>query len=91
MSDNFDRTMELITNLDRTGVEKVLEQAKQLAEALGLKEVKSLLMNVKGKSPEELQDIINRACNSLIGKSEYQKLQDLLELAELNLPNLKLL
>ena len=89
MADEHDRTMQIVTNLDREGVEKKLAEARQIAEAFSLNEVKTLLSNVAGKNAAELQDIINRAVAGIIGKPEFGRLQDLLELVELNLPNLK--
>lgn len=88
MADENDRTMQIITNLDRAGIEKKLAQARQTAEAFGLTQVKDVLTNVEGKSATELQDVIERAIAGLIGKEEYGRLQDLLELVELNLKNI---
>ena len=89
MADEHDRTMQIVTNLDREGVEKKLAEARQIAEAFNLNEAKTLLSNVAGKNATELQDIINRAVSGIIGKPEFGRLQDLLELVELNLKNLK--
>jgi hypothetical protein len=88
MADENDRTMQIVTNLDRAGIEKKLAQARQLAEAFNLTEVKQLLTDVNGKSPAQLQDIIERSVSGLIGKDEYGRLQDILELVELNLKNI---
>jgi hypothetical protein len=89
MAEEHDRTMQIITNLDRAGIEKKLGEARQVAEAFSLDDARDVLSNVSGKSAAELQDIINRAVSGIIGKPEYGRLQDLLELAELNLTNLK--
>jgi hypothetical protein len=89
MADEHDRTMQIVTNLDRAGIEKKFAQARQVAEAFSLDDVKNTLANTEGKSAAELQDVINRAVSGLIGKEEYGRLQDLLELIELNLSNIK--
>jgi len=89
MAEEHDRTMQIVTNLDRTGIEKKLGEARQVAEAFSLDEARDLLSNVSGKSAAELQDIINRAVSGIIGKPEYGRLQDLLELVELNLNNIE--
>jgi hypothetical protein len=89
MAEEHDRTMQIVTNLDRTGIEKKLGEARQVAEAFSLDEARDLLSNVNGKSAAELQDIINRAVSGIIGKPEYGRLQDLLELVELNLNNIE--
>jgi hypothetical protein len=89
MADEHDRTMQIVTNLDRAGIEKKLAEARQIAEAFSLAKVKELLSSAGGKSAAELQDIIERSISGLIGKPEYARLQDLLELVELNLKNLK--
>ena len=89
MAEEHDRTMQIITNLDRAGIEKKLGEARQIAEAFSLADAKQALSDVAGKSPDELQDIINRAVSGIIGKPEYGRLQDLLELVELNLKNIK--
>jgi hypothetical protein len=89
MAEEHDRTMQIVTNLDRTGIEKKLGEARQVAEAFSLDEARDLLSNVSGKSAAELQDIINRAVSGIIGKPEYGRLQDLIELVELNLKNIE--
>jgi hypothetical protein len=89
MAEEHDRTMQIVTNLDRAGVEKKLAQARQIAEAFSLDDAKNALTNTEGKSAAELQDMINRAVSGIIGKPEYGRLQDLLELVELNLQNIK--
>ncbi len=89
MADEHDRTMQIVTNLDRAGIEKKFAQARQVAEAFSLDDVKDALANTEGKSAAELQEVINRAVAGLIGKEEYGRLQDLLELIELNLNNIK--
>ncbi len=88
MADEHDRTMQIITNLDRAGIEKKLAEARQVAEAFNLNQVKDLLSNVNGKSAAELQDVIERSVSGLIGNPDYARLQDLLELVELNLKNI---
>jgi hypothetical protein len=89
MAEEHDRTMQIVTNLDRAGIEKKLGEARQVAEAFSLDDARDVLSNVSGKSAAELQDIINRAVSGIIGKPEYGRLQDLLELVELNLKNLE--
>jgi hypothetical protein len=89
MADEHDRTMQIVTNLDRAGIEKKLAQARQIAEAFSLNDAKNALTNTEGKSAAELQEMINRAVSGIIGKPEYGRLQDLLELVELNLQNIK--
>ena len=89
MAEEHDRTMQIVTNLDRAGIEKKLGEARQVAEAFNLADAKNQLSNVAGKNAAEIQDIINRAISGIIGKPEYARLQDLLELVELNLKNLK--
>jgi len=89
MAEEHDRTMQIVTNLDRAGIEKKLGEARQVAEAFSLDDAKGVLSDVSGKSAAELQEIIDRAVSGIIGKPEYGRLQDLLELVELNLKNLK--
>ena len=88
MAEDHDRTMQIVTNLDRAGIDQKIGQARQTAEALGLADVKSVLTGAEGKSAKDTQEIINRAVAGLIGKPEYGRLQDLLELIELNLKNI---
>jgi hypothetical protein len=89
MADDHDRTMQIVMNLDRAGIEEKFAQARQIAEAFNLPQVKDALAHTDGKSASELQAIIDRAIQGLIGKDEYARLQDLLELIELNLKNIK--
>jgi hypothetical protein len=88
MADEHDRTMQIVTNLDRAAIDKKLGEARQIAEAFSLADVKKALAGAEGKGAQELQEVIDRALSGIIGKPEYGRLQDLLELVELNLKNI---
>jgi len=84
---DLEKTFEFAVNLDRTAVEARLEEVRAGAEALLLAEVAQQLTGVAGASREEMGKRIKSALEAL-QDSGQKRLIALLELAELNLPNL---
>jgi len=84
---DLDKTIELITTLDRAAVEARLEEVRQGAESMLLADVAQQLSGITGKSREDLGKRI-QACLSALEGSGQKRLIAMLELAEINLPNL---
>jgi hypothetical protein len=84
-----DKTLKLVMNLDRTGIEARLAEVRSGAERANLGEVAALFKGVEGMSRAQMEERVQQGLKSLRGKTEYGALSALLELVELNLPNLK--
>jgi hypothetical protein len=84
---DLDKTFEFSTTLDRKTVEAKLEEVRQAADALLLADVAQALTGIAGKSREEVGQRIQAALQALEGSGQKRMIA-LLELAEINLPNL---
>ena len=84
---DLDKTLEFSTSLDRRAIEARLEEVRKAAAGLSLTDVAKPLTGVAGTSREEMARRIRAALAALKGSREM-RLIALLELAELNLPNL---
>jgi hypothetical protein len=87
MSD--DKTIELITNLDRPAVEAILQQVAAEAKKRELDDIITLLGEFVGMGEPELRKRVTLCLESLSASPEHRDLFSQLELVELNLPNLK--
>ena len=85
---NDDKTVELITNLDRAAVEGILKQIAMEAKAKGLDDIITLLGNFVGMSQPDLKKRVALCLESLSGSPEHRALFAQLEVVELNLKNL---
>lgn len=86
MSD--DRTMKIVTNLDRAGIEQMLVEARSLAQAKSLPELASLFNGVEGMPRAQIEQRIGNALKWLADKPEHMAISAQLEMIELNLRNL---
>lgn len=84
----YDATLKLVTNLDRTGVEDLLARARGMAGDRGLSDLEATLAGVERMSTEEVGAAVARALEATSGVEGAGDLRALIELAELNLPNL---
>jgi hypothetical protein len=84
-----DKTLKLVTNLKRDAIEKRLGEARSAAQMAGLTEVATLLDGAEGASRAQIEQKVRDALKSLAGKSDHSGITELLELVEMNLPNLK--
>jgi hypothetical protein len=84
---DLDKTFEFATNLDRGAVEARLEEVRAAADALLLADVAQPLTGIAGASRAELEKRIRAALEALEGSGQKRMIA-LLELAEINLPNL---
>ena len=84
---DLDKTFEFATNLDRGTIEAKLEEVRAAADGLLLADVAQQLTGIAGASREEMEKRIKAALEALQGSGQKRMIA-LLELAELNLPNL---
>jgi len=85
---NDDKTVELITNLDRAAVEGKLKQAAAEAKAKGLDDIVTLLGDFVGMSQQDLRKRVALCLESLSASPQHRALFSQLEVVELNIKNL---
>lgn len=82
------KTLKIVTNLDRAAIEKRLDALQTVAQAEGLVDVAALLGGCAGAPRTQLEQKIRDAQKALSGLAGHGELKAQLELVELNLPNL---
>ncbi len=83
-----EKTMKIVTNLDRAGVEALLAQVRGQAQSKNLPELASLFNGVEGMPRAQLELKVANALKWLADKPEHASLGAQLEMAELNLRNI---
>ena len=86
---SHDKTLKLVTNLDRAAIEGRLADVRKAAQASNLPDIASLLDGIEGLPRAGMEERVKRALKAVMGKPEQKNLMAQLELIELNLPNLK--
>jgi len=84
-----DDTVKLVKNLDRAAVEAKLAEVRRAAGRSNLSELVTALSSIEGLPRSQLEQRVKSAQKLVLGKPEHKLLLAQLELAELNLPNLK--
>lgn len=84
-----DKTLKLVTNLDRAGIEQRLGQIRGAAQAAGLAELAQMFAGIEGAPRAQLEQSVRSALKWLADKPDQKVLSAQLELVEINLPNLK--
>lgn len=84
-----EKTLKLVTNLNRSAIEARLAEARSAAQAAGLSDLAQSLAGVEGSPKAQVEQKVKSALKTLAGKPAHQSIVALLELVELNLPNLK--
>ena len=87
MSD--DKTVRMVTNLDRKAIEGKLADVRKAAQAANLTELASMFSAVEGMPKAQIEKSVKNALLFLADKPEHQRITIDLELVELNLKNLK--
>jgi hypothetical protein len=87
MSD--DKTMKLVTNLDRPAIEAKLSELHVQAKSKGLNDLAQLFSGVEGMPKAQIEQRVHNAQKWLAGKTEHGAIASLLDLVEMNLKNLK--
>jgi len=88
MSD-ADKTVRMVTNLDRGAVESKLAGARQAAQSANLAELATMLDGVAGMPRAQIEARVRSALKWLADKPQHQRILADLELVEMNLKNLK--
>ena len=84
-----DKTVRMVTNLDRKAIEERLASVRNAAQSAGLAEVAGLLGGLEGKPRADIEAKVKAAFKLVATKPEHQSIAAQLELVEINLPNLK--
>jgi hypothetical protein len=87
MSD--DKTVRMVTNLDRKAIEGKLADVRKAAQAANLSELASMFAGVDGMPKAQIETRVKNALLWLADKPQHQRITIDLELVELNLKNLK--
>jgi hypothetical protein len=84
-----EKTLKLVMNLDRAGIEARLAEVRSGAKSNNLTELAAMFEGIARMSRDQIQERVQQGLTYLRGKTEHGGLSALLELVELNLPNLK--
>ena len=84
-----DKTLKLVTNLDRAAIEARLADVRKAAQAASLADVVGALAEFEGAARPQMEQKVRAALKALAAKEEHKGLSAQLELVEINLPNLK--
>ena len=84
-----DKTLKLVTNLDRAGIEDRLGQIRAAAQSANLDELAQMLAGIEGAPRAQLEQKVRAALKWLADKPDQKALSAHLDLVEINLPNLK--
>jgi hypothetical protein len=84
-----DKTVRMVTNLDRKAIEGKLTEVQKLAQAGSLAELASMFNGVEGMPKAQIEQRVKNALKWLADKPQHQRITADLELVEINLKNLK--
>ena len=89
MAADEEKTMKLVTNLDRKAIEGKLAEVRSTAHAANLKGLADLFNGVEGMPRAQIEQKVKNALKWLADKPQHNRIASQLELIGLNLPNLK--
>jgi hypothetical protein len=84
-----DKTVRMVTNLDRAAVEGKLADVRKAAQSANLAELASMFTGVEGMPKAQIEARVKNALTWLADKPQHNRIATELELVELNLKNLK--
>ena len=84
-----DKTVRMVTNLDRKAVEGKLADVRRAAQSSNLSELASMFTGVEGMPKAQIEQRVKNALKWLADKPQHNRIATDLELVELNLKNLK--
>jgi hypothetical protein len=84
-----DKTVRMVTNLDRKAVEGKLADVRKAAQSASLAELASMFSGVEGMPRAQIETRVQNALRWLADKPQHMRMQADLELVEINLKNLK--
>jgi hypothetical protein len=88
MSDS-EKTMKLVTNLDRAAIEAKLAEVRAAAQGANLKELADMFNGIEGMPRAQIEQKVKNALKWLADKPQHNRIASTLELVGLNLTNLK--
>ena len=86
---SHDKTLKLVTNLDRAAIESRIASIRSAAQAAGLADLAQMFAGAAGAPRAQLEASVRSALRWLADKPDHNALAAQIELVELNLPNLK--
>ena len=86
---NEEKTLRMVTNLDRSAIEGKLAEVRKTAQSKNLAELASIFTGVEGMPRAQIETKVGNALRWLADKPQHQSIAAQLELVELNLKNLK--
>lgn len=89
MTSESEKTMKLVTNLDRKAIEAKLAEVRSTAQAANLKELADMFSGVDGMPRAQIEQKVKNALKWLADKPQHNRITSQLELIGLNLQNLK--
>jgi len=89
MSNDNEKTMRIVRNLDRGAIEGKLAEVRSAAQSKNLPELASMFSGVEGMPRAQIETRVANALKWLADKPQHQGIAAQLELVEINLPNLK--
>ena len=84
-----DKTVLMVTNLDRKAIEGKLGEVRNAAQSGNLAELASMFTGVEGMPKAQIEQRVRNALKWLADKPQHNRITTDLELVELNLKNLK--
>ncbi|MBV9188916.1 MAG: hypothetical protein JOZ85_00415 [Betaproteobacteria bacterium] len=84
-----DKTVRMVTNLDRNAVEGKLAEVRTAAQSANLAELASMFQGVEGMPKAQIEQRVKNAIKWLADKPQHNQISTNLELVEMNLKNLK--
>jgi len=84
-----DKTVRMVTNLDRPAIEGKLADVRKTAQSANLAELASMFAGVEGMPKAQIESRVKNAIKWLADKPQHARITTDLELVELNLKNLK--
>ena len=89
MATDEEKTLKLVTNLDRKAIEGKLAQVRAEAQSANLKELADMFNGIEGMPRAQIEQKVKNALRWLADKPQHNRIASTLELVGLNLPNLK--
>ena len=84
-----DKTMRMVTNLDRKAIEGKLADARSAAQSSNLAELAAMFAGVEGMPRAQIETRVANALKWLADKPQHNRIASQLELVGINLHNLK--
>jgi hypothetical protein len=86
---SHEKTLKLVTNLDRAAIEARLADVRNAAQSNNLGDLASMFAGIEGMPKAQIEQRVRNAIKWLSDKPQHKGLAAQLELVEINLPNLK--